>query len=59
MREKAEEAFTKFRKCANGMFGLVKELKTDDKEVEGERCMRRSDGKLYFSEKESGKVWIG
>ena len=39
------------------MFRLAKRLKTDTKEFEGGRCMRRSDGKLYFSEKESGKVW--
>ena len=32
-------------------------LKTDSKEVEGGRCMRGSDGKLCFSEKERGKVW--
>ena len=38
------------------MFRLVKGLKTDSKEVEGGRCMRGSDGKLCFSEKERGKV---
>ena len=36
----------------NGIFRLVKELKTDSNEVEGGR-----DGKLCFSEKERGKVW--
>ena len=41
----------------NRMFILVKGLKTDSKEVEGGRCMRGSDGKLYFSEKERCKVW--
>ena len=39
------------------MLRLVKELKTDSKEVEGGRCMRGSDGTLYFSEKEKNKVW--
>ena len=38
------------------MLRLVKGLKTDSKEVEGGRCMRGSDGKLCFSEKERGKV---
>ena len=42
MREKAVDALT--------------ELKTDSKEVEGERCMRGSDEKLCFSEKERSKV---
>ena len=56
MREKAEEALTELQNCSYGMLGLVKELKTDSKEVEGGRCMRGSDGKLCFSEKEIGKV---
>ena len=30
---------------------------TDSKEVEGGRCMRGCDEKLYFNEKERGKVW--
>ena len=29
----------------------------DSREVEGQRCMRGSDGKLCFGEKERGKVW--
>ena len=37
------------------MLRLVKGLNTDSKEVEGGRCMRGSDGKLCFSEKE--RVW--
>ena len=39
------------------MLRLVKGLRTDNKEVKGGRCMRGSDGKLCFSEKEGGKVW--
>ena len=38
------------------MSRLVKGLKTDSREVEGGRCMRGSDGKLCFSEKERDKV---
>ena len=34
----------------------VKGLKTDSKQAEGGRCMRGSDGKLSFSEKERGKL---
>ena len=40
--------------CQNEVFRLVRGLKTDSKEVEEGRCMRRSDGKLCFSEKERG-----
>ena len=36
------------------MLRLVKGLKTDSKEVEGGRCMRGSDEKMSFSEKEGG-----
>ena len=32
-------------------------VKNDSKEVERGKCMRESDGKLCFSEKENGKVW--
>ena len=39
------------------MLRLVIGLKTDCKEVEVGRCMKGSDKKLYFSEKERGKVW--
>ena len=49
MREKSEEAFTELQNCPNGMFRLIKELKTDSKEGEGGRCIRESDGKLCFS----------
>ena len=57
MTEKAEEALTELQNCPYWMLRLVKGLETDSKEVEGGRCMRGSDGKLCFSEKERGKVW--
>ena len=53
MKEKAEEALTELKNCPNGMSRLTKGLMTDNKEVEGV-----SDGKLCFSEKERGKVWM-
>ena len=31
--------------------------KADSKEVEGGRCMRGRDGRLFFGKKERGKVW--
>ena len=57
MRVMAEKAFTGLQNFPNGIFCLVKGLKTDNKEVEGGRCLRGSDGKLCFSENERGKVW--
>ena len=32
-------------------------MKKDGKDVEGRRCIRGSDGRLHFSEKDRGKVW--
>ena len=57
MREMADVVFTELPICPNWVFRLVNGLKTDSKEIEGKRCMRGSDGKLCFSEKERGKVW--
>ena len=56
MKEKAEEALTEFQNCPYGMFWLVRGLKADSIEVEGVRCMRGGDGKLYFSV-DSFYVW--
>ena len=41
----------------NKVFKLVKSMKKDGKDVEGVRCMRGSNGRLSFSEKDRGKVW--
>ena len=57
MREKSKEALTELQNCSNGMDMIVKGLKIVSKEVEGGRCMRGSDGRLRFCEKERGKVW--
>ena len=53
MKVKAEEELTELQDYPYGMFRLIKGLKTD-RETEGERCIRESDGKLCFSEKERG-----
>ena len=57
VREKAEEVLSELQNCPNWMFGLVKGLKIDSKEVDGGRCMRGSNEKLCFSEKERHGVW--
>ena len=40
------------------MVRLVNGLKTNSKEVEEGRFLRGSDGKLCFSEKERGRIWM-
>ena len=57
IREKAEDVLTETKLNQNWMLRLAKGLKIDRKEVEGGRCMRGSDEKLCFSEKQRGKVW--
>ena len=52
-----ERRFLNYKIAQNGMFRIVKGLKTDSKEVECGRCMRGSDGKLFFGENERGNVW--
>ena len=39
------------------MFKLVNSIKKYAKDVQGGRCMRGSNGRLNFSEKDRGKVW--
>ena len=58
MGEKTEQVLMELEHCPCGMISLVKGLKTGSEEVDGGRCMRGSDRKLCFSEKEGGKVWI-
>ena len=41
----------------NMVFKLVKSKTKNRKNVEGGRCMRGSNGRLNFSEKDRGKVW--
>ena len=57
MRKKAEETLPILRNYSKVMFRLIKRLKIDSKEVKGGRCMRGSDGKLCFSEKQKGTFW--
>ena len=59
MREKAEERFTEFKNGPFGMFQSVRELKINTKDVEGGGCIRGSDVKLCFHQRERGKVWKG
>ena len=53
----AKVALTELQNSQQGMPRLVKGQTTGRKYVEEGRCMRGSDVKLCFSEKERGKVW--
>ncbi|XP_068674313.1 uncharacterized protein [Montipora foliosa] len=57
MKETAERELRGLSEHPNKVFELVKSMKKDGKDVEGGRCMRGSDGRLSFSEKDTGKVW--
>ena len=56
MKEVAEQELRELSEHPNKMFKLVKSMKKDGKDVEGGRCMRGSDGRLNFNEKDRGKV---
>ena len=40
MRKEAEKELTKLNKKSNNIFTLVKFMKKDGKDIEGDRCMR-------------------
>ena len=47
---------TECKVCQNGKFGLLGRLTMDSEEVKGGTCMRGSDGKLCFIERDRSKV---
>ena len=47
MREKGEEELIKFINGQNGMFGVEKLFQVDSNGVDGGRCMKGSDVKLF------------
>ena len=57
MRKEAEQELCKLSENPNEVFKFVKSMKKDGRDVEGGRCMRGSDGRLSFSEKDRGRVW--
>ena len=57
MKEAAKQELRELSEHPNKVFKLMKSMKKDGKDVEGGRCMRGSDGRLNFSEKDRGKVW--
>ena len=50
MKEAVERELRELSDHPNKVFRLVKSMKKDEKDVEGGRCMRNSDGRLNFSE---------
>ena len=56
MKEVAERELRELSEHPNKLFKLVKSMKKDGKDVEGGRCIRGSDGRLNFSEKDRRKV---
>ena len=56
MKEVAERELRELSEHPNKVFKLVKSMKKDEKDVKGGRCMRGSNGRLSFSEKDRGKV---
>ena len=57
MKKEAEEEITKLNKKTNNIFTLVKFIKSDGKDIEGGRCMKRKDRRLDFSKKDRKRIW--
>ena len=57
MKKVAEWELRELSEHPNKVFKLVKSMKKDGKDAEGGRCMRGSDRRLNFSEKDRGRVW--
>ena len=56
MRKEAEKELTKLDDNPNNNFTL-KFMKNDGKDIEGDRCMRKKNGRLSFSEKDIKRIW--
>ena len=57
MKKEAEEELTKLNKKPNNIFTLVKFIKSDVKDIEGGRCVKRKDRRLDFSKKDRKRIW--
>ena len=57
MRKEAEKELTKSKEKRKSIFTLVKFMKKDRKDIEGDRCMRGKNGRLGFSEKDRKRTW--
>ena len=57
MKEAAEQELRELSQHPNKVFKLVKSMKKAGKDAEGGKCMRGSDGRLNFIEKDRGRIW--
>ena len=54
MKREAEQKFKELVEETNRILNFVK---NNGKDLEGERCMRKKDGSLAFSEKHRKRLW--
>ena len=57
MREEAKKELRDLEESPNRVYGMIKAMRREGKDVEGDRCVRGEDGRLNFSEKDRGGVW--
>ena len=57
MKREAEVELEKLEENPKNVYKFLRSLKKEGKDVEGGRCMRGSDGRLYFSEVNKGTIW--
>ena len=57
MRRETEKQIEELEEKPTNVFKMLRFMKKEGKDVEGGRCMRGKDGRLYFSERHIGNVW--
>jgi len=57
MRRETEKELKEICKKPNNIFKMSKLLKSEEKDVEGGRFIRRKDGKLGFNKNACRKIW--
>ena len=57
MKKEAEQEVRDLCENPNKVYKSLRLMKQEGRDVEGGRCMRGSDGRLNFSEKDRGRVW--
>ena len=57
MRKEAKKELIKLNKNPNNIFTLIKFMKKDGKDIEGDRCIRGKGRRLGFSENDRKRIW--
>ena len=57
IKDEAVKKIKELGRNPNNVLRLVRKMKIDCTDVDGQRCMRENDGTLYLNEKDKAKLW--